>query len=158
MLRTPLMKTNRRAEEWTHQHSQADIEVDKTGTDGQVWANTERRQPGRQIDLDTSRQMDRGKQSDKYIRVDADRQDTDGRHRHKWTDGDTDGRMQTKAGTRTDADKHLQGRRMQRPRQTRNTDRCGLNLPSLAARSRPVEAPSQTTWTTVALVDLKQSK
>ncbi|XGW20248.1 hypothetical protein V3C99_003786 [Haemonchus contortus] len=104
--------------------------------------------------------MDRGKQSDKYVRVDADRQDPDGRHRHKWTwtDGDTDGRMHTKGRTRTDADKHLQGRRIQRQRQTHNTDRRGLNLPSLAAGSRPVEDSSRTTWTTVSHKDLKQSK
>ncbi|VDO46730.1 unnamed protein product [Haemonchus placei] len=100
--------------------------------------------------------MDRGKQLDKYVRVDADRQDTDGRHRHKWTDGDMDGRMHTKGRTRTDADKHRQRRGMQGQGQTNNTDRHGLNSPSLATRSRPVEAPSRTTWTTVAHVDLKQ--
>ncbi|VDO23200.1 unnamed protein product [Haemonchus placei] len=127
MLRTPLMKTNRRTEVWMHWGSQADIEVDKADTDRQEWLCTERRQAGRQTDVDTSRQMDRGKQSDKYVREDADRQDTDGRHRHKWTDGDVDGRMHTKRRTRTDEDKHLQGRRMQRQRQIHNTDRQGQN-------------------------------
>uniref|UniRef100_A0A7I4XYV4 Uncharacterized protein n=1 Tax=Haemonchus contortus TaxID=6289 RepID=A0A7I4XYV4_HAECO len=120
-------ETNRRTELWMHWGSQADMEVDKADTDRQEWLCTERRRAGRQTDVDTSRQMDRGKQSDKYVRVDADRQDTDGRHRHKWTDGDTDGHVHTKGRTRTDEDKHLQRRRMQRQRRTHNTDRQGQN-------------------------------
>ncbi|XGW20297.1 hypothetical protein V3C99_003814 [Haemonchus contortus] len=102
MLRTPLMKTNRRAEEWTHQDSQADIEVDKAGTDGQVWAYTERRQAGRQTDVDISGQMDRGKQSDRYERVDADREGQGLTRTNTYTDVTC--KNKDKHVTQTDAD------------------------------------------------------
>ncbi|XGW19864.1 hypothetical protein V3C99_003585 [Haemonchus contortus] len=50
-----LMKTNRSTEVWTHSGSRADKEVDKTGTEGQVWDRTGRRQAARQTDMETCR-------------------------------------------------------------------------------------------------------
>ncbi|XGW19611.1 hypothetical protein V3C99_003450, partial [Haemonchus contortus] len=84
-----------------------------------------------------------------YGQTDADRT------RHGRTCSDGGGRARTKGRTRTDADKHRQRtwhaktwtNTLHRQTQTKHSS-------AVTAPFRPVIAPSQTTWTTVAHVDL----